>query len=63
MVVHPGAQRLRDPTRAASRGAQRALLGLVSLTDRFMGGQGAFQDELQDGMRQTLARVKQLAEG
>lgn len=34
----------------------------ISLTDRFMGGQSTFQAELQDGMRQTLARVKQIAE-
>ncbi|WP_110240439.1 SRPBCC family protein [Nocardioides gilvus] len=35
----------------------------ISLTDRFMGGQGVFQAELQQGMRQTLAQVKRLAEG
>lgn len=34
----------------------------ISLTDRFMGGQGVFQAELQHGMRQTLAQVKALAE-
>ena len=34
----------------------------ISLTDRFMGGQAVFQAELQAGMRQTLARVKHLAE-
>jgi len=34
----------------------------LSLTDKFMGGQSTFQAELQDGMRQTLAHVKQLAE-
>ncbi len=35
----------------------------ISMTDRFMGGQGVFQAELQAGMRQTLTRVKHLAEG
>ena len=34
----------------------------ISLTDRFMGGQPAFQAELQQGMRQTLQRVKAAAE-
>lgn len=34
----------------------------ISLTDRFMGGQATFQAELQQGMRQTLQRVKAVAE-
>lgn len=34
----------------------------ISLTDRFLGGQGVFQAELQAGMRQTLARIQHLAE-
>lgn len=58
-----------EPTDAGTRLVQRreAPNGLsqvsVSLTDRFMGGQGDFQDELQEGMKQTLAHVKRLAEG
>ena len=57
-----------EPTPEGTRLVQRreAPDGLsnvsISLTDRFMGGQGDFQDELQQGMRQTLSRVKQLAE-
>lgn len=35
----------------------------VALTDKFLGGQGPFQAELQAGMRQTLAQVARLAEG
>lgn len=34
----------------------------ISLTDKLMGGQPTFQAELQQGMRQTLAQVKALAE-
>lgn len=34
----------------------------LSFADRFLGGQGPFQAELQAGMRQTLAHVKALAE-
>lgn len=34
----------------------------IRFTDKFMGGQSTFQAELQAGMRQTLAHVKQLAE-
>ncbi|QIK74936.1 SRPBCC family protein [Nocardioides piscis] len=33
------------------------------LTDRLLGGVAAFQVELGDGMRQTLARIKAEAEG
>lgn len=57
-----------EPAGARTRLVQRreAPKGLselsISLTDRFMGGQAVFQAELQAGMRQTLARVKQLAE-
>ena len=35
----------------------------LRLTDRLLGGQPAFQAELQAGMRQTLARIKQTVEG
>ncbi len=35
----------------------------LALTDRLLGGQPAFQAELQAGMRQTLARIKQTVEG
>lgn len=57
-----------EPTATGTRLLQRrdAPDGLsevsISLTDRFMGGQAVFQAELQAGMRQTLARVKHLAE-
>lgn len=57
-----------EPTGAGTQLVQRreAPEGLselsISLTDRFLGGQGVFQAELQAGMRQTLGRVKQLAE-
>lgn len=34
----------------------------IRVTDRFLGGQGPFQAELQQGMRQTLEHVKTLAE-
>lgn len=34
----------------------------ISLTDRFMGGQSVFQAELQQGMRQSLERIKAHAE-
>lgn len=57
-----------EPTATGTRVVQRRDLsnGLselsISLTDRFLGGQGPFQAELQAGMRQTLAHVKALAE-
>ncbi|MFC6154869.1 SRPBCC family protein [Nocardioides yefusunii] len=34
----------------------------ISLTDRFLGGQPTFQAELQQGMRDTLAWIKSVAE-
>ncbi|QCX28985.1 SRPBCC family protein [Nocardioides jishulii] len=57
-----------QPTPTGTRLVQRreAPKGLselsISLTDRFLGGQAVFQAELQAGMRQTLTRVKHLAE-
>lgn len=57
-----------EPTATGTRLIHRRDLsdGLSSvsakLTDRFMGGQEVFQEELQAGMRQTLGRVKDLAE-
>jgi len=57
-----------EPTPGGTRVVQRRDLGEgptelhLSFTDRFLGGQGPFQAELQAGMRQTLAYVKALAE-
>ena len=57
-----------DPTEAGTRVTHRreAPDGLeelsLTLTDRVMGGQPAFQAELQAGMRQTLAGIKHAAE-
>ncbi|MBE7324217.1 SRPBCC family protein [Nocardioides sp. Y6] len=57
-----------EPTATGTRVTHRRDLsdGLsdisAKLTDRFMGGQEVFQDELQAGMRQTLDRIRQLVE-
>ncbi len=57
-----------EPTASGTRIVQRreAPDGIsalsLRLTDRVLGGQRTFQDELREGMRQTLTRIKAEAE-
>ncbi|TXL62178.1 SRPBCC family protein [Aeromicrobium terrae] len=58
-----------DPTDAGTRLTQRrdtpdGISDLsLELTDGFLGGQEAFTQSLRDGMRQTLERIRDAAEG